>query len=71
MRVLGAGLAVVLHPGDGGLAEEAVLVVHQVLVDTRSAHKHTQHHWSYDPASARHWWRHSSSTTSHLLGAPF
>ena len=26
-------LAVVIHPSDGGLAEEAVLVVHQVLVD--------------------------------------
>ena len=35
--VLGGGrLAVVLHPGDGGFAEETVLVVHQVLVDTGS-----------------------------------
>lgn len=43
MCVLAASrLAVVLHAGDGGLAEEAVLVVHQVLVDTGSAHKHTQ-----------------------------
>ena len=32
----GRRLAVVLHPGDGGFAEETVLVVHQVLVDTGS-----------------------------------
>lgn len=32
--VLGVGrLAVVFHPGDGGFAEETVLVVHQMLVD--------------------------------------
>lgn len=42
------GLAVVLHAGDGGLAEEAVLVVHQVLVDAGSAHKHTQRQGSCD-----------------------
>lgn len=30
-------LAVVLDPGDGGFAEETVLVVHQVLVDAGSA----------------------------------
>lgn len=38
VRALGGGrLAVVLDSGDGGLAEEAVLVVHQVLVDAGSA----------------------------------
>lgn len=42
--VLGAArLAVVLHPGDGGLAEEAVLVVHQMLVDAGSADTHREH----------------------------
>jgi len=35
----GGGLAVVLDPGDGGFAEETVLVVHQVLVDTGSEEK--------------------------------
>lgn len=40
--VLGGGrLAVVLHPGDGGFAEETVLVVHQVLVDTGSTRGET------------------------------
>lgn len=33
----GGRLAVVLDPGDGGFAEETVLVVHQVLVDAGSA----------------------------------
>lgn len=34
---LGAGwLGEVVHPRDGGLTEEAVLVVHQVLVDAGS-----------------------------------
>lgn len=36
----GGGLAVVFDPGDGGFAEETVLVVHQVLVDTGSAERH-------------------------------
>ncbi len=36
--MLGGGrLAVVFDPGDGGFAEETVLVVHQMLVDTGSA----------------------------------
>lgn len=35
VRVLGGGwLAVVFDPGDCGFAEETVLVVHQMLVDT-------------------------------------
>ena len=37
-----AGFAVVVNPDDGGLAEETVLVVHQVLVYTGSAHTHTR-----------------------------
>ena len=31
-----SGFAVVFHSSDGSLAEEAVLVVHQVLVDAGS-----------------------------------
>lgn len=38
--MLGGGrLAIVFHPGDGGFAEETVLVVHQMLVDTGSIEK--------------------------------
>lgn len=38
--VLGGGrLAVVFDPSDGGFAEETVLVVHQMLVDTGSIQK--------------------------------
>lgn len=33
VSVLGGGFAVVFHTGDGGFAEETVLVVHQMLVD--------------------------------------
>lgn len=39
--VWSGGLAVVLHSGDCGLAEETVLVVHQVLVDAGSTHTRT------------------------------
>lgn len=38
------GLAVVLDPGDGGFAEETVLVVHQMLVDAGSAETTQREH---------------------------